>query len=149
MEAKRAKLFPGSQPMDIELSNMVKVNAEKILCLFNTAYFIVKGNMAFLKFPDLMRLQRKNGLSILDNYINDKSCRMFVRWIAEELKREFRRDIDASRFLSVLADGSRDSGNIENELICMRYVKDGEAITKYAAIEAVKKSECLRNITGY
>ena len=57
MEAKRAKMFPGSQPMDVELSNMAKVNAEKILCLFNTAYFIVKGNMAFLKFPDLMRLR--------------------------------------------------------------------------------------------
>ena len=50
---------------------------------------------------------------------------MFVHWIAEQLKLKLQKDINNSRFLCVLSDGSTDAGNIENEIIYLRYIKEG------------------------
>ena len=151
IRAKLALLFPREQPMDKSLSKVSHENQGKMLTLFNSAYFIVKTNMAFRRFPELIKLQTKNmrlllennKQFILDNYVNDKSCRMFIRWIAEELKLSLQRNVRKSRFLSILSDGSTDSGNIENELIYIRFINNGEAVTKYAAIEAVKNANAV------
>ena len=81
IRAKLALVFPREQPLDNSLSKVSHENQGKMLGLFNSTYLIVKTNMAFRRFPELIRLQTKNlrllqennKQFILDNYINDKS----------------------------------------------------------------------------
>ena len=139
--SKLASLYPNEQPMNLNLTKISDKNKEYILALINSAFFIVKTNMAFRRFPELMELQKKNKLAIMYNYLNDKSCRMFVHWIAERLKQTLQEDVNNARFLSILSDGSTDSGNIETEIVYARYLKDGVPNTKFAGIEPINSAD--------
>ena len=59
---------------------LTKLSNEKHCILY------CERNLDFPKFPRLMKLQEKNKLLISENYINDKSCRLFVTWLANTLK---------------------------------------------------------------
>ena len=56
---KLSSLFPRSQTMDKAQAKVSNANKEMMLALFNSAFFIVKTNMAFRRFPELMQLQQK------------------------------------------------------------------------------------------
>ena len=60
-EANSARENPGATPMRTVLRNMNAQNKEELQKLFNSAYFISKENSAFAKFPQLCKLQMKNG----------------------------------------------------------------------------------------
>ena len=64
VKAKLASLFPKQQHLPLLLTKLSKEKKEKLLPLFNTAFFMVKENKGFRKFPGLMRLQEKNKLPI-------------------------------------------------------------------------------------
>ena len=49
----------------------------------NTAYFKVKEELPFTKFPKLLDLQRKNGLQIGETYLTDKKCAEMVSTISK------------------------------------------------------------------
>ena len=83
--------------------------------LFRAAYYLVKSNQPFKKFPLLLELEELEGLKFLDSYKNDKSVREFIMSIAEELNGENLEKI--SHFFSLLCDGSTDSSITEKEHI--------------------------------
>ena len=62
-------------------------------------------------------------------YKNDRSCALFVEFIARDLKEQLLRALSCSKFFNLQADGSTDSGNIEEELFLVLhfdpYSKDG------------------------
>jgi len=45
--------------------------------MFNTAYFVLKEELPFMKFASLLKLQKKNGsdLTKIVSYANDKTVR--------------------------------------------------------------------------
>ena len=55
---------PGAVHMRTVLQNMNAQVKEKLQKLFNSAYFIRKENLAFAKFPQLCKLQMKNGVDL-------------------------------------------------------------------------------------
>ena len=69
------------------------------------------------KFTILCDLQEKNGLNIGKHYRNAAACKSFSAAIADSERNETQNDIHSSSFFSVLADGSTDSGIIEQESV--------------------------------
>ena len=65
LNAKLARLFPAKQPMAKVIRKISDKTRDKLIALFNTAFFIVKSNIVFTRFPEIMELQSKNGLDIL------------------------------------------------------------------------------------
>ena len=76
-EAKCARENPAAAPIGRVLRNMSAEVQEKLGMLFNTAYFVGKENLAFSKFPELCKLQMKNGLDLGETYLNDYGCRLY------------------------------------------------------------------------
>lgn len=83
--------------------------------MFNTAYYIAVENESFLKYPELLNLLEKNGVTVTQNYRNDKYCKEFCESSAEDVVKEDRK---ATRFFSILSDGSTDKGIREGACIC-------------------------------
>ena len=69
--------------------------------------------------------------NIYEMYGTDKSCRMFIKMIAEQMQVEFMNDIRALRVLSVSSDVFPDSSVLKQEIAYIRFVYDGLPKTKF------------------
>ena len=78
--------------------------------LFRTAYMVACEQFSFKKYTKLVKLQQLNGVQFGNNYLNEIACANFITSIAEDLKEDLQTDIDKTRFMSVLSDGSTDKG---------------------------------------
>jgi len=76
---------------------------EKLTKLFNSAYFISKENLAFAKFPELCKLQMKNGLDLGETYLNDHRCKEFIQSISTVMKNDLHNQIQPGNLFSSLA----------------------------------------------
>lgn len=57
-----------------------------------------------------------------EQYKNDKGCKTFISYIAQVEKGRIQSAVSDSRFMSILSDGSTDSGIVEQEAVYIRYV---------------------------
>lgn len=64
-------------PMDVVLKRLSEQNKSILKKVFNTAYMVVKRELPFTVFPDMLNLQIKNGSDIdkLSSYRTDNACR--------------------------------------------------------------------------
>ncbi|XP_078509506.1 zinc finger protein 862-like [Lissotriton helveticus] len=123
------------------ITKMHEKNIQHLNILFNTAYYIAKQGEAFIKFPKLCSLQKKNNPEWnFENYMTDHACRNFVIAISETLKMTIRSQIENARFISVLSDDSTDKGIQEQELIYVRFVCEGTLVTHLCDIVSMKNS---------
>ena len=85
----------------------------------------MKENLAFQKPTSLCDLQAKYQVDLGPNYRNPTACETFVSAIVDTERNEIRNKLQGVRFFSVLADGSTDSGIIEQESFCeIHWTKD-------------------------
>nr|XP_057918161.1 zinc finger protein 862 [Doryrhamphus excisus] len=124
---------------------------EKIMKLFNTAYYVAQKEKPFVEYQHLLDLQKKNGLDIPKHYTSDNACRRFIPFIFETLKKPQLQNIQNARVISVLADGSTDKSTVEQELVYIRYILDGEPVSQFLSIEEVNNGNAqgiLQSIEG-
>ena len=114
--AKRAKEIQRSTPMAQTVAKMNKANLEVLKKLFRTAYYVAKEEIAMAKFSSLFKLQIGNGVNMSKTYLNDHACHNFIGTS----------QIEKSRFLSVLSDGSTDNSVTERELAYVRFLCNGK-----------------------
>lgn len=121
------------------LRNMNSQIQEKLTKLFNSAYFISKENLAFAKFPELCKLQMKNGLDLGETYLNDHRCKEFIQSISTVMKNDLHNQITSRQpfFFSCRSDQAVDFGVIEKEIVFIRTLENGLAVNKYAMIQQV------------
>ena len=112
--------------------------------LFRTAYTCVKEHIPFTKYESLCQLQELNGLDLGENYLSRIACARFVQSIASDIKEDLKTAINDCRFVSVLSDGSTDKGIIEEEIVYVRYVKDGEPHTNLVSVEFPSSVDAAR-----
>ena len=142
-EANSARENPGAAPMRTVLRNMNAQVNEKLQKLFRSAYFISKENLAFAKFPQLCKLQMKNGVDLGETYLNDHRCKEFIQAISLVMKNGLQSQTSSKLpfFFSCVTDQAVDCGVIEEEIIFIQIVENGLAVNKYATIQGVKKSD--------
>ena len=132
--AKRAKEIPRSTPMAQTVAKMNKENFEVLKKLFGTAYYVAKEEIAMAKFSSLCKLQIGNGVNMNNTYLNDHACCNFIGAMSHVHRLDTTSQIERSRFLSVLSDGSTDNSVIEQELVYVRFLCNGKPETKMIKI---------------
>ena len=110
-------------------ANINEATKAKLKRKFDVAYMIAKENLSFTKMKSICELEERHGTDLGAGYKNDHSCATFVEFIAREQLESVVTSVAKSRFFSLQADGSTDSGNTENELFMILYLdpycKDG------------------------
>ena len=97
VEAQKAREALTSTPICLGLRNLNAMTEEKLVKLFNTAYYIAKNERPFSDFNQLCMLQVKNGVTLGETYLNDKRCREFFEAIAEIMELEARDEMNNSQ----------------------------------------------------
>ncbi len=136
-----AASFPEQTPIAKNILKINQAQQEVLKKLFRTAYYVAKSELPLAKFSSLCQLQKANGLDLGSTYLNDHACREFIGAIAQTSRDQIEKEIQESRFLSILADGSTDTGIIEQELVHVRYVRDnGDISTHMIKCQPVKSA---------
>ena len=95
---------------------------ERPQCKFEVAYFIAREKLAFAKMQPLCELQERHGVKLGLGYKNDHACSTFVEFIACDLQQNQLAQINSrSKFFSLQADASTNSGKVQNELFLILY----------------------------
>ena len=93
-----------------------------------------------IKRPSLVSSMEKHKVkNICKNYRTDKSYRMFIKMIAEQMQVELMNEIRTARFLLVLSNGSMDSGVLKQVIVYVRFVYNGLTKAKFIDIEHLHK----------
>lgn len=96
-----------------------------------------------------MEIQRKNKVDIGEQCINLEGCKLyststlFIRWITKQMKQELVTEIKHSPFMSILSDGSTDTGVLEQEIVYVSYVdvKEMIPVTSFVNIVELKSAD--------
>ncbi|XP_078670963.1 zinc finger protein 862-like [Branchiostoma floridae x Branchiostoma belcheri] len=127
--ARDAQQNPQEAPIACALHNMDNATKEKLIKLFNIAYFIAREEASFTMFPKLVRLHALNGLNLGLTYRNDQACRTFVSTIGQCMYEELVGKIQSARFFSIMSDSSMDRSILDQELIYITYLEEGLPVT--------------------
>lgn len=97
--------------------------------LIVTALHIALNERPLSDFPDLINLQKKNGLKFLEGKSHEKACAEFIDLLAETVKDDIKNILSNVRFFSITMDGSqpRKTGT-EKELLYGKVVIRGQAV---------------------
>ena len=95
------------------LSTLDPDTASKLKRKFEVAYLICKEGLAFTKMSALCELGA--------GYKNNQACAIFVDYIALAQREALAAQLAKAKFFSIQADGSTDSGNVEDKLYLLVY----------------------------
>ena len=104
---------------------VASANAEdrcRVSKLFEIAYFIAAEEIPFAKFPALIQLEKRHGVSLGSTYCTANKCSEFTLTIGEAMRDGVVEAMKKSPFLTALIDGSTDSGVVEKELIFISFI---------------------------
>ncbi len=129
MHKRAMHLFKKSQsksiveysPIARAFSSLDSSTEEKIKRKFDIAYCLCKENLSFSKMASLCDLEIRHGVDLGTGYKNNQACATFVHYIAKEQRDHVQSVLAKSKFFSIQADGSTDSGNVEDELYVVLY----------------------------
>ena len=93
----------------------------------------------------IYKLEERHGVNLGQGYKNNQACGTFIEYTAMERRNILVEVLSCAKFFSIQADGSTDSGNIEEELFLAIYL-DHSATNKRVHIRnpffTVRKLEC-------
>ncbi|KAK7156938.1 hypothetical protein R3I94_006858 [Phoxinus phoxinus] len=136
-DALQARAHPERGALVALFDRMDEAIQEKMVKLFNIAYFIVKEEMAFTMFPKLVALHHTNGLDLGNTYSNDQACRMFITAIGMTFIEELQEKLRSARFFSIVSDSSVDRSVKDQELIYCVYLQNGNPVNQLIQIVAL------------
>ncbi|XP_070550348.1 zinc finger protein 862-like [Ptychodera flava] len=125
------------RPILQAVANITTKQRETLTMLFNTAYAVLKAGRPFSDYEFLCSVQLKNNIQLGENYITRIACRRFLSSIVHVIRNEINTEIKASRFLSILGDGSTDASIVEQEIVYLRYVDQTECVPKTREIDII------------
>jgi hypothetical protein len=123
--------------------------------LFNTAAYVGKKERPYSDFPDLVKLQERNGNPMGNTYCNDKACKDFIHYIATDLReKKVKAPLLASPVCSILLDSSADMSNSENASFYVRFFESQNLVAKteffgvekMSATDAATYHQSVKNI---
>ena len=78
------------------------------------------------------------------NYLTDKACSRFVSSIANDMKNNLGHHFSNTCFVSILTDGSTDSGILEQEIVYVRYSNENnKPVAPFAGLKNPMKADAL------
>ncbi len=141
-----SKLEKKDKPMEKQICKLNERDMNRMKIYFSTSFYIAQKNKAYSDFHDLIGLQVHNFGKTEDQYKyqtyrTDKKCREFIDYIAADiLETKLRKYVESDTFISILADGSTDVGNTEQEIIYITMLQNGKPVTQYVEIKSVRNA---------
>ncbi len=86
-------------------------------------------------------MDEQKGLAVGKTYRNANQAQVFMHYIAEVERRKVKEEISATKFISIMADGSTDSSVMEEELVYTRMSRAGKVKVQFVGIQALKKAD--------
>ena len=133
-------------PAEAALASLNKAQTDRLQKLFRSAHAIAKKGRPFTDFEWMCELDTKKGVEIGETYHNRKQARNFVQFIAADEREKVQDSMKGANFFSLMSDGSTDSSVIEEEIVYVRYAKQGHVFVQYVGLEEVGKANS-ENIT--
>ena len=114
--------------------------------LFEVAYMLAKEEIPFTKYPAVLELEKRHGVSLGTAYATEHKCRDFTILIGESMRDDVLVSVRKSRYLAVLMDGSTDSSVVEKELVYVMFIgSDGKVECRFFSVKGCPRCYCFRN----
>ena len=101
--------------------------------LFHTIFYVSKEELPTEKVNSLLELQNLNGANTKYKSLSYVTINEIQDCISNILQRSLVEEIIQSEFYSVMIDESTDLSVQKHLSVCVRFVKNGEAVTKFLA----------------
>ena len=169
MHARAMTLLKRDEAVDVRdyapiaraLSTMDESSIEKMKKKFEVAFTIAKNNIALTKMKPICELEERHGVDLGQGYKNNQACTTFIEFIALDWQRSLVEALSCANFYSLQADGTTDSGNIEDELFLVVYLDHNAAdrrihiVNKFFSVRRPRSGdakglfECLKQAVKY
>lgn len=117
------KLIPQDNVLRGYFKKMSENERKMMKQLFEVSYFIGKQGRPFSDFPQLLELEKLHGVNFPSSYGHRNACKEFIQYTSETIFEEtIKNKVLRANFISVLCDGSTDSGILEKEVIYIVFV---------------------------
>ncbi len=144
--ANAKKLNPKERPIEKQLTKLTSEQIEKMKKYVRTSFYIAQFSKPFNEFKSLMELQLANfgktgEGTMYKTYMNDKSCKTFIDCIAADLlESKVVSALNPDCFISILADGSTDRSNTEQQIIYVTMLQNNKPVTQFVTLTNVPKA---------
>ncbi len=115
----------------------------KMSILFRNAHALAKYRRPFSDFVWLTNLDEAKGLKVGQTYRNEKACRTFTKYIAQNASEKVLKYANEAKFLSITSDGSTDSSIQEQEIVFLRYVHEGNVEVRFVATKTPRSPDAV------
>lgn len=105
------------------------IHDDKIL--FNSIYYVTKSEIPTNSLNGLLDLQKKNGLEFKYTNLSWDTITEIQKCICQKLTDSLVDEIKTSEVYGIMLDESTDIGIQKRLSVCVRYVKQGEPVTKF------------------
>eukprot|EP00731_Ephydatia_muelleri_P037733 Em0549g2a len=110
------QIYLTSTPLGKAFASVTTEESNRVVKLFDVAYMLAKEEMPFTKYPAIVELEKRLGVSLGSTYGTEHKCQKFTNTIGDCLQDADTLDeIRASRFVTVSLDGSMDNSVQEKE----------------------------------
>ena len=113
---------------------------------FDVAYLLGKKKLSFRKYPAICELEVHHGVNLGSAYKTESAAKTFTHYVAESEQQKLLDTVQSAKFFSLLMDGSRDVGNIDNELFLVVWFDKegmGEQVFTHSSYLSIKKTSSL------
>ncbi|XP_061475312.1 zinc finger protein 862-like isoform X2 [Rhineura floridana] len=134
IRALTAKEDPDSTPAAERMTKMSSYVLKNMEHLFSAAYDIAYHSKPLNDYEKALDLLQVMGAPIIPRYRNRVACTLFIKCIADTLRKEILSDIHQSPCISILLDGFIDSSDQPCVAIYVRYIKTTEVKESYLCL---------------
>ncbi|XP_053392615.1 zinc finger protein 862-like [Mercenaria mercenaria] len=103
------------------------------ISLFRTVYSLMKNEIPINQLDAMLELQRLNGVEMPYKNLSWTTVTEIQDIIADNYKKDLITEINTSNFYALLLDESTDITVSKRLSICVRYVRNGQAVTSFLA----------------
>ncbi|XP_059201277.1 zinc finger protein 862-like [Centropristis striata] len=114
---------------------------ERMAPLFRNVHAIGKKMRPFSDYVWMCEVDEQKGLAVGKTYRNAKQAPAFMHSIAEVERKKVEVEMSASKFISIMVDGSTDSSVMEEELLYVRSSRAGKVKVQFVGIQALEKAD--------
>ncbi|KAJ8340716.1 hypothetical protein SKAU_G00353490 [Synaphobranchus kaupii] len=122
------------------LVSMKTAQFERLKMLFRNVHAIGKSGRPFSDYMWMCKVDDQKGLEIGSTYRNANQAKTFIHYIAEVERKRLKEKIAATKYISIMSDGSTDAV-MEEELVYLRSCQAGKVEAQFVGIQAVEKAD--------
>ena len=118
----------GEAPAEKVTASLNAKDTEKLWNLFINCHGLAFKGMLYTDFVWLLQMDMKKNANIRKIYTNDKGAWEFTKAITQVERDNCIDDISASKFTTILVDGSSDVSVVENEIVYVCTCRNGNGL---------------------